>query len=179
MDRRLPSWEILAEECDDLFDNLIHKYENRFDGEEKIKHFDVIFRFYIGDIGDKEFEELKENCIEKLQPELIPWIKNEIQNTDLFKIENWKPFRQPINECNVFIGYRKLFQYKHFVFLLIFSYDCDLDTCIYCEKNDNNDHFALVSYGWKDINHEKLQPRNWFTILDDNIIPESFWSETR
>ena len=180
MDRRLPCWESLARACDELFDSLINKYENKFDGEEKIKHFDVIFTNYTCGRGCEDFEELKEKYSNKLQPELIPWIKNELQKNELFKIENWKPYRHPINECDVYIGYRKLFQYKHYVFQLILTYDCYVpyvSPCIYCEKDDNIGHFDLVLHGWKDKNYEKLQPEDMITVLDDNILPESFWSE--
>ena len=175
MDRRLPCWERLAEECDELFDSLIHKYENKLDGKEKLKHFDVLCDFHILGQAEEELKEIKEKYSIELQRELIPWIKNEIQKNDLFKIENWKPYRQPQAIMNVFIGYRKLFKLKHLFFQLSLSYDCILDTCTYCEKTDNDGHFGLLLYGWKDINDEKLQPQNKIAVLDDNIIPESLW----
>ncbi len=167
-------WESIVEEADDLFDDLIHKYENKFDGEEKIKHFDVGAGWY--SLFD-EASEIKEKYNDEIQRELVPWIKNEFQNNELFKIENWKPFRNRYEYVFMYLGYRKLFQYKHYIFQLALLSDCELDECKYCEKKEYGFHFGLEICGWKERNHVELHPVNIITILDDNIVPKSFWDE--
>lgn len=78
----------------------------------------------------------------------------------------------------MFLGYRKLFQYKQYVFQLSLLSNCEnSETCIYCKKRDYGSHFGVALYGWKDINHVKIQPDNLVTVLDDNILPESYWAE--
>ena len=174
MDRTKSSWERLAKEGDELFEHLINNYENMLDGEDKVKHFDVLVGFYQ---HMDDASEIKEKYSFELQRELVPWIKKEFQKNELFKIENWKPFRDPDTYLYMFLGYRNLFQYKHYIFRLSLSSDCDNDDCIYCEPGVNKSNFCLAIYGWKDENHVKIQPTELFTILDDNILPETFWAK--
>jgi len=158
------NWKIVAEEGQDLFDGLIRKFENMFDGEDKVKHFDVGYRWCrLRDAAD----EIREKYSNQIQRELVQWIKKEFQTNELFKIENWKPYRNPYEIEFMFLGYRKLFQYKHCIFQLILLYDCDMYNCKYCDKEDYGGHFSVVLYSVRDINVH--------SVLDDNIIPESDW----
>jgi hypothetical protein len=79
----------------------------------------------------------------------------------------------------MFLGYRKLFQFKHYYFQLTISSSCENITsvCKYCEKEDYGRHFGVALYGWRDISHMNLQPVNVLHILDDNLIPEKRWFE--
>lgn len=63
------SWERLAEEGDELYDYLIHNYENMLDGEEKVKHFDVGYITY--GLMD-EVLDINKKCSNELQKELVP-----------------------------------------------------------------------------------------------------------
>jgi hypothetical protein len=175
LDHKNVSWENIAKEGDELFDYLIHNYKNMFDKEEKIKHFDI-------DIGwfmlFEESREVKEKYNDEIQRELVPWIKKEFQNNELFKIENWKPFRNQHIYTHMYLGYRKLFQYKQYIFQLSLLSRCYNNIPTFSnEKKIMGAIFELQLCGWKEINHEKLQPANIITILDDNIVPKSFWDE--
>jgi hypothetical protein len=148
-----------------------------FDGEDKVKHFDVGYRWCkLRDAAD----EIREKYSNQIQRELVQWIKKEFQTNELFKIENWKPYRNPYEIVFMFLGYRKLFQYKHCIFQLILLYECDGDddTCIckYCENEEYTPHFGVMLFGWRDIKYEKLQPENILTVFDDNMVPEWYWA---
>ena len=171
------NWRVAAEECDKLFEDFLPHYKNMLDGEDKIKHFSMGGGWWsLRDHVDKIREEIKDD----IQRELVPWIKNEFQKNYLINIENWRPFRDFYLIVDVYLGYKKLFQYKHYVFQLILLYECDgdSDTCIckYCENGEYTPHFGVILFGWRDINYEKLQPENILTVLDDNMVPEWYWA---
>ena len=167
MDRKIRNWETLAKDGDELFEYLINNYEKMLDGEDKVKHFNIDkakhFNIDNGDYLEDCVIEIKETYSDELQKELAPWIKNEFQKNELFKIENWKPFR----DCDlylsfIYLGYRKMFQFKHYIFQLAISFGCEeRDTCIHCIKEDLigkfKIRFGLGLYGWKDENHVKLE----------------------
>lgn len=169
------SWQKVVEEADILFDYLIRKYETMLDGEDKIKHFDIMSGYYY--LID-EADEMKEAYSDKIQSLLVPWIRNEFKIGDLLKIHNWRPFRDPDLLVRMFLGYRKFFQYKHYLFQLTVSWYCENDTtiCKYCAKGDYGRHFGVALYGWRDIKYKNLQPLDILPILDDNLYPESHWS---
>ena len=180
MDRKIRNWETLAKDGDELFEYLINNYENMLDGEDKVKHFDIENGDYLSD--DTIY--IKDTYSDELQKELVPWIKNEFQKNELFKIENWKPFRDHnLYFSYIYLGYRNLFQFKHYIFQLTISFGCEEeDTCIHCIKENLIGTFrirlGLGLYGWKDENYVKLQPRDRITVLDDNILPETYWAQT-
>jgi hypothetical protein len=62
----------------------------------------------------------------------------------------------------MYLGYRTLFQYRHYYFQLVISADRDgdIDDCIYCKNNESLIHFDLALYGWKENGKEKIQPDN-------------------
>jgi hypothetical protein len=170
------NWKSVAKEGNELFEYLIQNYYNMLDGEDKIKHFDVGFGWYWL-IGDAFKIKMKDS--DEIQHELIPWIKREFNEGELFKKKNWKPFRNQDTIIYMFLGYKRLFQFKHYYFQLTLSSDCENDTinCKYCQKEDYGNHFGVALYGWKDINYDKLQPVNVLHILEDNMIPESHWAK--
>ena len=169
------NWKAVAEEGDELFEYLIHNYDTMLEGDETVKHFDVGFGWYwlMGDAL-----KIKTQYSGEIQCELVPWIKKEFNKGELFRIDNWKPFRDQDTIIFMFLGYKKLFQFKHYYFQLTISSRCENNTsiCTYCEKGDYGRHFGVALYGWKDINHVNLQPVNVLHILDDNMIPDSYWS---
>jgi hypothetical protein len=174
--RQIFSWKDFVEEADLLFNYLLSNYHNMLDGEDKVKHFDVLS----GDYSlNSDAYEIKERYSNEIQMELVPWIRNESRTTELFKMENWRPFRDPESITDTFLGYRRFFKFKHYYFLLTLSYFCDNDTyiCTYCKKKDYGRHFGVALHGWKDINCANLQPVNVLHILDDNMYPESHWFE--
>jgi hypothetical protein len=168
-----PCWSRFLIEGDELFNYMLNNFENMFDGNLKIKHFDIRDEA-IYDIGS---EEIMQKYDEEIQKDLIQWIKNELTEKRLFEKNNWKPFRDKYLLTYMYLGYRKLFQFKKYYLQLGLEAACvESETCKYCEKNENQKHFQLILYGWKDENCDKLQPDERFTIVSNNIIPDHYWN---
>jgi hypothetical protein len=75
------------------------------------------------------------------------------------------------------LGYRKMFQYKQYYFQLAIDARCGICiNCNYCKKEEYNKHFILALYGWKDDDHDKLQPDDAIVIPNDNIMPDYYWN---
>jgi hypothetical protein len=166
-------WDKFLVEGDILYNYMLNNFENMFDGDSKIKHFDIVCGLFA---LTEYIDEIKEQYNDDIQKELILWIKKELEENRLFQKDSWKPFRDPDLIIYMFFGYRKMFQYKNYYFQLSLSTDCEYnDECEYCKNKENTRHFGLAFYGWKDINKEKLQPDNLLFVPSDNIIPESFW----
>jgi hypothetical protein len=174
-------WSSFLREGDILYNYLINNFEELFDGN-KIKHFgfrDGLYR------GVTNIDEMNDTYSIDIQNELIPWIKKELEENRLFKKELWKPFRDQYSLSDMYLGYRKLFQYKHYYFQLAMETYCDLDECVYCgytidkphyfyEKNSK--HIKLAPYGWKNENSNMLQPLCKVEIPSDNIMIERHWT---
>jgi hypothetical protein len=166
-------WDRFVKEGDILFNYMIQNFEKMFDGHSIIKHFDIESGF----IGLFDYiDDIKEKYNDNLQYELIQWIQNEFHNNELFKETNWRPFRdQDILTC-MFLGYRRMFQYKHYIFQLIINSSCEnCDVCEYCKHKENRIHFSLSFYGWKEKDCITLHPYNRLSLSDDNVLPEQFW----
>jgi hypothetical protein len=187
-------WDRFINEGDILFNYMIHNFDKMFDGKLIIKHFDIESGFF----GLFDYiDDIKEQYNDNIQQELIHWIQKEFNNKELFQETNWRPFRdQDILTC-MFLGYRRMFQYKHYIFQLILNSSCEnCDVCNYCKNNEDctlsepsserempsgersspeGTHFGLSFYGWKDKDYMKLQPYNNMSLSDDNVIPEQFW----
>jgi hypothetical protein len=56
---------------------------------------------------------------------------------------------------------------------LIIQSECG--ECVYCEKGENQIHFELALYGWKD-DSERLQPYNDVIVGSDQMVPNTFWN---
>ena len=170
------SWDRLVLEGETLYDYMIHNYDKMFDGERTIKHFGISKdSFELDDCVD----EIKEKHHTDIQNKLIPWIKKEIEDNNLFQNKNWNTFRDLHSVLHMFLGYRKMFQYKQYVFQLSLDNDCGYDygddICKYCSNEEDSARFFLVLFGWKDEKYQNLQPDNRFSISEDNLMPESYW----
>jgi hypothetical protein len=153
-----PLYEYMIKNFDDMLDN------------NTIKHFNIIH----GTNGiESDAEEINMIYGVNIQEELVKWIKIEHENGNLFNNDNWRPFRSEVIPSHMYIGYRKMFQYKQYYFQLALNYEC-ID-CTYCKNDNNMKHFELVLYGWKDNTSKFIQPDGILMLLADNIIPESFW----
>jgi hypothetical protein len=149
---------------------MVCNFESLFDRNTIIKHFDIRPGVY----GLNDFIILiKSQSYTDIQNKLISWIHNENSIGQLFKSENWKPFRNQELLTSMYLGYKKLFQYNQYYFQLILEPDCG--ECEYCKYTKNSIHFELVLYGWKDDNTMRLQPDNRAIILSDTIMPEYYW----
>jgi hypothetical protein len=171
-------WSSFLKEGDILYNYLINNFEELFDGN-KIKHFGFRDGIYLNTLNNDEMNTIYGKDI---QLELIPWIRIELEENRLFKKELWKPFRDRWHFSEMYYGYRKLFQYKHYYFQLAMETCCNLDNCEYCDMYDeyycdtNSKHFKLALYGWKDDNSNMLQPHCKVEIPSDNIMIENHWT---
>ena len=147
-------------------------YTSMFDGLH-IKHFNIHYTtedmiFYSQVIRNKYQNEI--------QPHLMAWIDTEMHSYQLLEHSNWKPTRDAYEYSFMYMGYNKLFVYKHYYFQLGLYYYCR--RCDDCKKEANRIHFELLLYGWdkKDPHVDKLQPENHNIILPhDLMIPKDFW----
>jgi hypothetical protein len=170
---KMPNWDKFLIEGHTLFTYMIQNFGTMFDGDTKIKHFDI----ESGVFGICDYiDDIKETYSDDIQIELIQWIQREMEETTLCQSSNWRPFRDQDLFLYMFLGYKKMFRYKHYYFQLILLSCCEqCDTCEYCKQEDNRIHFAVALYGWKDETKDSLQPYNIFTILHDDLMPDSFW----
>jgi hypothetical protein len=171
-------WHVFVEEGEKLYNYLINNYNKMLD-KDNIPHFYIRnWYYYIEDIDN-----IYESYGEDIEKELLTWIQNEYKENRLFNRELWKPFRGNHTSYEMFNGYRKLFQYKHYYFQLGIEPRCenDDDKCIYCIDYSNRSrvqiipHFYLALYGWKKDNSDMLQPYEKVKIPLDNIMPERDW----
>lgn len=167
-------WKEFVEEGDILYNYMVNNFKEMIN-ETIIRHFNITYgRSYVIDYVDDINEE--DNIA--IQLKLIPWIQKE--GKSLFEYNNWMPFRDEIAMTDMYLGYRKMFIYKHYVFQLSLTSGCDyFDLCNNCKNGMNNIHFVASLYGWKDDNYVNLQPENRMTILEDNIMPDSYWYRDR
>ena len=149
----------------ELYNDMIHNFENMFDGDTIIKHFDI----HYGNSSNINVIEIIENYGDNIQKELISWIRKEFEDNNLFIYKNWKPFRSHYHITSMFFGYKKLFQYKQYYFQLTID---DLVDKI----NERIIHFELAACWSKEDGKEYLQPDNDCIILSDNIMPEYYWN---
>jgi len=167
----IDTWNRFVEEGEELYNYMIDNFNNMIDGES-IKHFDIVYGPYH---TIKYIFDIKEKYFNDIHKEIIPWIKKEFDSKSLFKYNNWIPFRDQDAMVDMFLGYRKLFQYKEYFFQLTMLSQCDKLKCNDCniEELTLYKHFGLALYGWKEGN--TIQPDNLFTLNEDNIMPDKYW----
>jgi hypothetical protein len=174
-------WADFLVEGDKLYDILVNNFESMFD-DNIIKHFRIRDNKYLS-LYDTIIK-IKEQYENDIRKELLSWIRNELNENQLFKRSNWKPFRDSYTLMDMYHGYKKLFTYKNYYFKLGMETNCDLDECIYCghtkdvyfeEHEENSQHFILDLYGWKDDNSDNLMPYRDTLIPIDNILTGIPW----
>jgi hypothetical protein len=72
----------------------------------------------------------------------------------------------------MYLGYRKLFRYRHYIFQL--SMESKYSKSNYIESVIIP-HFCLALYGWKEDNSDMLQPYGDTIIPIDNIMSQEHW----
>jgi hypothetical protein len=165
-------WDRFLIEGDELFNSMITEFHDMFNTNMTVKHY-CIRNEGVYDHGSKEVGEQYDDDIQK---ELVPWIQNEFKSGRLFTKTLWKPFRDCCAPLHMYLGYKVMFTFKHYYFQLILDSGCYSKMCKYCDGNENNNvHFELVLYGWKDETSEKLQPYTIDPIPLNNMLPERFW----
>jgi hypothetical protein len=165
----LYKWEQFIEEGNELYMYMITNFNKMFEGNTTIKHFEIR-DCYCNGINYADI--ITDNYYKDIQKELIIWIKKEYNDGILLNRELWKPFRN-YNLIEMYYGYKKLFQYKHYYFQLGIESEC-MNNCIYCIEDVDSKHFILEIYGWKENEENILYPYR-YNIPLDNIMPENNW----
>ena len=163
-------WKEFIEEGNEIYNYMINNFNDMID-DTTIRHFDIEYGPYdmISHVDD-----IKKKYFYDIQKEIIPWIKKE--SKALFEYDNWMPFRDSDVLTIMFLGYRKMFFFKQYMFQLTMRLVCDSGTCEDCKLVDyiSTIHFRVALYGWKDDNN-KIHPEDLFIPLEDNIMPDSYW----
>lgn len=178
-DDELDDWNDFLIEGDALYAYMINNFDSMFN-DNTIKHFNIRDGHYWG-IDDTEDIYNRDNI--DIQYLLIPWIKKEFKENRLFNKTLWKPFRDQYTICDMYLGYRKLFKYKHYIFQLGIETICERYNCNFCDhSNDgkylipqkNTQHFVLALYGWKG-DSDMLEPYKDIKLSLDDIMLEEHW----
>lgn len=167
----IDTWKRFVEEGDKLYNYMIDNFNHMIDGDS-IKHFDVEFGPYH---MIEYIDDIKEKYYYDIQKEIIPWIHKE--GKDLFDYNNWIPFRDKDVLTTMLLAYRKMFQFKQYIFQLTMRSECDNEECNNCNIGESRitKHFGVALYGWIEENKINIQPRDIITLLEDNIMPDKYW----
>jgi hypothetical protein len=162
-------WEECIKEGESLYQYMVEHFEEMFNGNE-IKHFSI---WYATWWMQSYYHNVQEKYRKEIQEELITWIRKEKEIGHLEESLFWKPFRDSDSFCDIYQGYKKLFLYQNYYFQLIIQSECG--ECVYCEKGENQIHFELALYGWKD-DSDLVQPYNELIIGTDMLMPSKSWN---
>ena len=168
------SWDRFLVKGDELFKYMVENFESMFD-VSMVRHL-CIKSEGVNDLGSRELMETYNN---EIQNETYKWLKKEHDTGNLFKKENWKPFRDRSLLTTMYNGYKRLFQFRQYYLQLVIDTSCelDMDECKYCLNDEDGICFQLILYGWRINDDDKnIQPYNNFPILPDNIMPEKYWN---
>jgi hypothetical protein len=162
------NWPEFLKVGDNLYKYMILNY-NTMINVNKIRDFEIIDNLNKFSI---QVNELNKQCKHDIEKELIPWIQNEYTSGRLFNKTNWKPFRDLDVLTLCVLGYKIIFQYKHYYLQLI------IDSYYWADEeitNTNYAYFQLTLYGWINDLNDKLQPENLARVPPDNIMPDAYW----
>jgi hypothetical protein len=200
MTAKLPfCWDRFLVEGELLFQYMKDNFNNMFEGDAKIKHFNIRNEMCY----DHGSHELNQVFGKEIQKELVPWIKKELEDNRLFNNTLWKPFRDIYTLHDMYLGYRKLFLFRPnydsypdllesnilrpeinikgtYYFQLSIDAECYEDICMDCDNditNMYNKHFELVLYNWIDDKTNKLYFNKFGPILSDNLMPQMSWEQ--
>ena len=190
-------WNRFLIEGEELFEYMTHNFNDMFDKDSRIKHFNIRYEA-IYDVGSQE---LKEKYGAEIQNELVPWIKKELEDNRLFDKTLWKPFRDIYSLSTMYLGYRKIFVFRPnynnseilennnelppalnmrgtYYFQLSLEQDCDEDLCKECNLDNTkifNKHFEIIIHNWIDDKTNELYYNRRSYVLSDFLMSENEW----
>jgi hypothetical protein len=165
-------YEEYLKESDVMFNYMIEQYEIIFENETIRDFYIYSGTGYISRIN----EELDDNHGPEIQKLLGKWIENERQNGDLFNKVNWKAFHYWFEHYSMYISYNKYFKYKQYYLKLALG-KCYIEPHYNLKGNKYLVSFGLILDGWKEDQHEMLQPENRSVPAADDIIPDYYWNK--
>ena len=138
VERNPPFWDRFLVEGKELFDYMTNHYEAMLT-EDSIPHLIVRPGYYPNDIEDMqtEFESL---YWDEMESELLKWIGAERAEGRLLEESAWKPFRDLHHHMCMTMGYRKMFRFGKYCFLLALEEDCEMGcrTCLREEEGEGD-----------------------------------------
>jgi len=164
-------WNDFLEEGDESLQYMLDYFPYMLDAHS-IRHFDIQDVSYTMKV---EVNTIKELYMKEMESALIPWIMAEYKENRLMEKSQWKPFRNRIFIDCMYLGYRRLFPFKHYYFQLTIESGCRCEDCLHSSTPDYAAHFELALYGWTEDNCTFVQPDNKVTIGDDHQMPEEDW----
>jgi hypothetical protein len=148
------------------YNYMVANFNEMFDGDSIVKHFDIIGYMYDG-LAD-EAEEICQIYGVDIQKNLNTWIHKEHGHNRLFDEANWKPFRDMDVLTHVYLNYNRLFKYENNYFQLIIDDWCG--TCTYCVDNSDIIHFKLLFRGSTDKNPNQFLHSPFITDISNGDI---------
>jgi hypothetical protein len=177
VNKEAEEWKHHLEKGEKLFSYMVENFDSMFSDDIVIKEFCI----RPGRYGlEWLLQTILTQYMEDIQKELIPWIKTELKEQRLFNFTLWKPFRDQYDIPFTYLGYRKLFEYKNYLFQL--SLDDCCGNCNYflenikCDSYDPCVHFQLALYAITDSNDEYLTAKPLGTVGIDMMMPERWWA---
>lgn len=158
------------------FGYMIHNFKSMFDGETRIKHFDILPCRY-----EEDLDKIKEVYSDEIQKSLVPWIKKEYEEGRLTNYIYWKPSRTA-DHVYIHLGYRKIFEYNQYYYQVSLNLGCeDCDECKDCKNSSIKPyivHFQLIYYNNTNMIEEYV--KRYSLTLDmctqpDMMIPNEYW----
>lgn len=166
----MPSdWNECIVEADDLYVYLCSYLEDMLEGD-RIRHFDI---HYANSLMMGYYEGVASQYGEEIHQALIPWIRKEAESGRLFQKFNWKPFRVPYEYTLCYTGYRMLFPYDTYLFVLTMRNDKDWNEQGVFEQWK---FFGVALYGWVEEESSILQPDKDVYLPEDGRMPNRDWN---
>lgn len=164
-------WSEFVQKGDKLFDYMTHHFDEMFNEDGSIKHFDMRFMSYsmVGYYHDV-FEEHGKG----IHDALLPWIHEEYRSGRLVNKEDWKPFRDEECVTKCYYGYRTLFMYEKYYLQL--AIDEGRFTIPGSRISDYCIVFEVALYGWKEDGKDYLASDDeYMKMPEDMRMPEKHW----
>jgi hypothetical protein len=160
----------LLKRKDELYKALVSQFEEMFD-RDHIRHFTVRSEGVCDLVPSRDLEKYTKDT----EKDLIKWIYNEHNNGELFIKENWKSYIDRDTITDIFIVYKKLFQFENYYFGLLFDDECNKSDCPECVDYFGYYNFQLLLYGWKEKDGT-FHGNKKFVNIESNTISDYYWN---
>jgi hypothetical protein len=168
-------WTAHEQKGDKLYKFILDNFDTMFEGDTLIKEFDI----RPGEYG-LPLNDIMDTFGDDIQKQLIPWIKNELEQKLLFDRTLWKSKRDKCWITASYLAYKRMFQYKNYFLQLIIDDCCGKCDYLIDDEKCRYDiciHFELALHAWIDEESGHIEPDKCFSnILIDMMYPEKWWN---